>query len=427
MNGKQLVVVVLCACAYFFCILNRTCLAVMFDELASTFNCPVHEIGFCGGSFFLACAVSQPLAQAITLKFDVGILLGLSMLVATIGSLGFAFSRSLAVACVTRALTGLGVGPVSLLLGELMRGWFPRRTFVAVSGIMMYAGSLGAMVAQGPLSSFLYKFDWQIAFYVVSGCSGVLGILLLLLARGYTVKINLEGSNFGVLGDSLLVEEVKTSPFSTSFVGTRQFWTLMGYFACVPSVFLNFACFWIGPYLADYFAYTGIEAGYLQVVGTLGAMMGMILMGMLIEKVGRKAVMVIGVVLTLIVMIGMFFVSRPVNNVAIVFCVFFFAFGALGPVPGAVSLLRDMDSSVLLAGYADMFTYLLTGLLQMLGAGVMKGMCKNCDDFAKKELLAAFWIPSLLLVLLGVVFSVSVRATSVDDDDGFDRFEGMAY
>ena len=235
MNGKQVVVLVLCACAYFFCILNRTCLAVMFDELAATFRCPVHEIGFCGGSFFLACAASQPLAQAITLKFDVGILLGLSMLLATIGSLGFAFSRSLAAACVTRAITGLGVGPVSLLLGELMRGWFPRRTFVAVSGLMMYAGSLGAIIAQGPLSSFLYKFDWQIAFYVISGFTGAIGALLLLLARGRIVKINLEGSNFGVLGDSLLVEEVKTSPFSTSFIATRQFWMLMGYFACVPS------------------------------------------------------------------------------------------------------------------------------------------------------------------------------------------------
>ena len=427
MNGKQVVVLVLCACAYFFCILNRTCLAVMFDELAATFRCPVHEIGFCGGSFFLACAASQPLAQAITLKFDVGILLGLSMLLATIGSLGFAFSRSLAAACVTRAITGLGVGPVSLLLGELMRGWFPRRTFVAVSGLMMYAGSLGAIIAQGPLSSFLYKFDWQIAFYVISGCSGVIGVLLLLLARGRIVKINLEGSNFGVLGDSLLVEEVKTSPFSTSFIATRQFWMLMGYFACVPSVFLNFACFWVGPYLTDYFVYTGIESGYLQVVGTLGAMMGMILMGILIERIGRKPVMVIGTVLTVIALIGMLLVVRRLNNVAVVFSGFFFAFGALGPVPGAVSLLRDMDSSVLLAGYADMFTYFLTGVLQMLGAGVMKGMCKSCDDFAKKELGAAFWGPSLLLVFSGVVFSACVRATSVDDDDGSDRFDGMAY
>ena len=424
MTCRRFVLVLLCGFSSFISAFNRVYPAVLFDELAWELDVPVNRIGFCGGAFFLGCAASQPIAQALALKFDIGILLGASTLLAALGSVFFGLSRNLAVACLSRVVVGLGMGPVALFLGELMRSWFPRRTFVTMSGIVSLMGSAGAMLAQGPLASFLFRIDWRFALYSLAAISatGALVVLVFVRARAEPREnTSLDGSNGCVLGGSLLIEEVKSSPVSTSFVGTRQFWGLMGYFAFVPSVFLNVTCLWVGPYLADYFVYTGVETGYIQVTGTLGALFGVIIMAMLMEKIGRKTTMLVGVLLTVLVVGGMALIKRVVDNVAVIVCLFLFGFCAMGPMPGAVGLLRDMDTSVLLVGYGDMFTYGVTGLLQILTACVMMGMCKSCDDFGEKELGASLWIPSLVSLLLGAASIMFVRETSGDQDYAYEK------
>ena len=151
--------------------------AVMTTELMRAFAITAGDLGNFSAVYFYTYVAMQIPTGVLVDSLGARRLLTLGSLVAAIGMFLFGSTSNFAVAGVGRALVGGATAVGWVVTLKLATHWFPSHRFAMVSGLGLFMGNMGALVAQVPLRLAVEHFGWR----GVSLASGavVLGIAAL--------------------------------------------------------------------------------------------------------------------------------------------------------------------------------------------------------------------------------------------------------
>ena len=150
---------------------QRVSLAVMTDELMRSFHIGARDLGNLSGFYFYTYVAMQIPTGVLVDSWGGRKLLIWGSLSAALGTFLFATTGNFALACLGRAIVGGATAVGWVVLLKLATHWFPGRRFAMLSGLGLFFGNVGALVAQVPLRLLIDRFGWR---PVVLGSSGII-------------------------------------------------------------------------------------------------------------------------------------------------------------------------------------------------------------------------------------------------------------
>src|SRR3990172_3745903 len=104
-------------------------------------------------------------------------------LLAGVGSIVFALAPSFTVATIGRFLVGLGVSVVFVGFMRVNADWWSERRYGFISGMTVFLGNVGAILAASPLAALLGYASWRTIFIVIGMLSIVIAAFTYLFVR----------------------------------------------------------------------------------------------------------------------------------------------------------------------------------------------------------------------------------------------------
>jgi len=150
---------------------QRVSPAVMTSELMRDFQMGAKGLGNLSAFYFYFYVALQVPVGVLIDSWGARKLLCWGAVSAAIGTLLFGATDNFALACAGRAIVGGATAVGWLVLLKLATHWFPSRRFAMLSGLGLFFGNVGALIAQVPLRLLIERFGWR---GVVVGSAGVL-------------------------------------------------------------------------------------------------------------------------------------------------------------------------------------------------------------------------------------------------------------
>jgi sugar phosphate permease len=158
--------------------------AVMTTELMRAFNITAADLGNFSAVYFYTYVLMQVPTGVLVDSWGARRLLTLGSVVAALGMFIFGSTSNFAVASIGRALVGGATAVGWVVTLKIATHWLPSRKFAMVSGLGLFMGNMGALVAQVPLRLAVEHFGWR----GVTLASG--GIVLLIAVLASTLVKN---------------------------------------------------------------------------------------------------------------------------------------------------------------------------------------------------------------------------------------------
>lgn len=154
---------------------HRNAPAAMADALAADWHAGPALLGGVAASYFWVYTLMQVPTGILVDQFGPRRIVALGMALAAAGTLLFALAPDAATGITARVLMGFGLSFPFISLMKFSAVWFPERQFATVSGLTVFIGNFGAVLAATPLVWLMAHAPWRDLFMG-------LAVLMLLLA-----------------------------------------------------------------------------------------------------------------------------------------------------------------------------------------------------------------------------------------------------
>jgi sugar phosphate permease len=375
--------------------------------------------------YFWPYAISQPFIGLIADLAEPAFILAVALFLTVAGSVVMALGTTFAVACVGRALTGLGSGAVMVPTCKIFANWFTPRYFFIFQGLVLSSGAAGGVLAQGPLAALIDEVSWRSTFCGIA-VIGMVVCLLTLLYRGSPEKMGFSAP--AALDEPLLHSGEVTSGIGGHFVrlwknmkkvlSNPHFWTLVLWDALIPGVYYNLSSMWGAMYLEDIFHFSEQKSADIMIYLNIAWIVGTPPLTFLSEFAKTRKWILVGTsVCLLLVCVGFLFIdgSGSADDFLVQFMMFAFGFFGIGPASIAVAMFKEMETqetSGAALGCSNFFPFLSSAILQEVTAYVLELIdreCEKCHTF--RGFIWALWIPTLVAVFFGLIGAVLARET----------------
>ena len=164
---------------------HRVAPAVITSELMRDFQISAAALGNLSAFYFYSYVAMQIPTGILADRWGPRRLLSLGALVAAVGAVIFALAPGIGWAAAGRLLIGgsVAVGFVGLL--KLAVNWFPPHRFALVTGLSLFFGIGGALVAGTPLRIMVDLYGWRSSVLFSALASVVIGFGIWLFVRDY--------------------------------------------------------------------------------------------------------------------------------------------------------------------------------------------------------------------------------------------------
>lgn len=159
---------------YLFAFYQRVAPAVMTDPLMTEFAIGGAALGNLSAFYFYAYVAMQIPTGVLADRFGPRRVLAAGSGIAALGSLLFAFAPSFGWAGAGRLLVGASVAVAFVATLKLASHWFPPQKYALASGMALFFGVAGGVMAGVPLRLLVENFGWRL----VMGSAGVFAALL---------------------------------------------------------------------------------------------------------------------------------------------------------------------------------------------------------------------------------------------------------
>jgi sugar phosphate permease len=271
---------------YILVYFHRMAPGVVSEFLMADFSTNGTRLGVLSAIYFAVYALMQIPSGVIadTLGARTSIIYG--NLVAGIGSILFGMATGFEMACAGRFLVGLGVSVVFISIMKNNSVWFHEKVFGIMSGLTLFFGNLGAVMAAGPLAQVLTIFHWRTVFLGIGIFSLCLAMAGFLIVRNkpqdmgfdppniYTGQFQTQNKHWLInLKDVLLTLRVWPG-----------FWVQLG---MIGSSYA-FMGLWGMPYLRDVHNLSRAFAANHMTIQLLSFALGALFWGWVSDKTGRR-------------------------------------------------------------------------------------------------------------------------------------------
>jgi sugar phosphate permease len=352
--------------AYMSVYFHRMAPAVVSSELMVAFGTTGAALGSLAAMYYYVYTAMQIPAGILADTVGIRVVATIGCAVAGVGSILFGISESFAAASAGRFLVGLGVSVIFVGLMKSNSVWFSERYYGRISGLTLFLGNLGSMLAAAPLAAALLFWSWREVFVALGIGSLVLGVLSLWLVRnrpeeaGFPSVREIEGQAKHRAREHHWLADLR------NVAGRPRVW---------PGFFVNFGMagslfafvgLWAIPLLRDGFGLDRAGAARYTTVALFGLACGSLAVGWLSDHMGRRRpVVMTGAMVYAVVLAAMLFGPWGPGAMA------FVLFAVLGFAGGAFMITYACAKEVSPPALAGMAVSVVnTGLF--LGAALMQ-------------------------------------------------------
>lgn len=394
---------------------QRVSPAVMTTELMRDFGLGAKSLGSLSAFYFYFYVAMQIPVGVLIDSWGARKLLFWGALSAAAGTFLFGSTSNFAVACAGRAIVGGATAAGWLVLLKLATHWFPARRFATLSGLGLFFGNLGALVAQVPLRLLIENFGWRAV--VLGSASILLGVWAMVWAfvRNDPSDAGLESHAPAVLrGQGQHKMSALASGFRKVF-GYRNTWLIFFAQGGIVGPILAFTGLWGTPFLKVRYGLAPAQAAAVCSVMIVCWAVASPIAGALSDRIGRrKPIYLSGAFISAAgwavmfyangLPLPMFIAVAAVTSLASGAVVLGFAYGKesvpvqfLGTISGAINIGNMIGPMLLQPGIGQM--------LERNWAGGMAGGVRVYD-------LPAFHAAFLLVVGWAALACVLISATT---------------
>lgn len=194
-KSNNIVLYVLLTLSYFFSYFFRVSTSVVLPIIQNEWELSTSIVGFISSMYFYTYAFMQPLSGVLNDKYGPSRIVGIGIIITTLGSLIFGFGDSVFLLIIGRLLMGIGLSPMLSGLLVYQSRAFNAKNYAFISGLSMMIGNFGAVVSVAPLSYALTTWERSIVFGTLSGVTFCIAICLFLF-REKSIGLILEEENF---------------------------------------------------------------------------------------------------------------------------------------------------------------------------------------------------------------------------------------
>src|SRR3990172_8317582 len=171
------------AVSYMLVFFHRIAPAVVATDLMRAFDTTGAALGSLAAIYFYVYAAMQIPAGVLADTLGVRRAGSAGALLAGVGSIVFALAPSFTVATFGRFLVGLGVSVVFVGFMRVNADWWSERRYGFISGMTVFLGNVGAILAASPLAALLGYASWRTIFIVIGMLSIVIAAFTYLFVR----------------------------------------------------------------------------------------------------------------------------------------------------------------------------------------------------------------------------------------------------
>lgn len=175
----------------------RVVLSTMVGDLISYYRVDALDISFLGVIYLVLYSVGQIPAGAIIDRFGIRLVLVLSAILNSIGSILFILCHKFWLAQIGYGLIGIGSLSVLIACLKLASYWFSARYLALVTSLVITLAMIGGVIGQAPVVLLNRLVGWQGSFFWFAVIAFFLAILILLFvsekdAPFYMNKVSLK-------------------------------------------------------------------------------------------------------------------------------------------------------------------------------------------------------------------------------------------
>lgn len=265
------------AAAYLLSYVYRNINAVISPELTASLGISASSLGLLTSAYFVAFAAMQIPAGMLLDRYGPRRVEPLLLIAAGGGALAFAASDTVGGLSLSRVLIGAGVSVCLMAPLKAIAAWYPAERHASLSGWMMVAGGIGALLATAPVAAGLAFVSWQTIFVglAASTFAAAAAIFLLVPDISQPPKATGWGEQWHVL--------------RTVFASPRLWWMApLG--AVTIGSYMAIQGLWSVPWLIEVNGYTReVAADHLLLMGIaiLGGYLGI---GVFATRLARQGI-----------------------------------------------------------------------------------------------------------------------------------------
>jgi MFS family permease len=349
---------------YLFAFYVRVSPAVMTSELMRDFQISAKSLGTLSALYFYAYVLMQIPTGVLVDSWGPRRLLLAGVVAAAVGTLLFGLTENFTLACVARGVVGGATAVGWVITLKIVTHWFPGRRFATMSGVSLFIGNVGALVAQVPLRLLIERFPWRAV---------TIATAIVILAIGVIAF-------FGVRNDPMELGYRSYAPAAFQKRNTDSLWTLLKGFKRIfgyrntwliffaqggfLGAVLSFTGLWGPPYLRARFGMAPTSAAAVCSVMIVCFAVASPFVGNMSDRLGRRkpiyvggaAVCVVGwlVMFYLPLSLGPFVAASAITSFSAGAIILGFAFGKesvpqqyLGTVTGATNMGNMLGPTLL--------------------------------------------------------------------------------
>lgn len=269
---------ILLSLSYAICLFYRSCPSMVADKMAEDYGVDKSDIGIFTSIYFYTYAIIQPFVGLVVDVTEPAYIIGISLIIGSIGNFVCGAGKTMLVGCIARAFVGIGCGPVYVSVNRCLVNWFEVHSYPFVLGVVHAIGSLGYLVAQGPLAYSTNHFGWRKSFYGVGIFGFIIGILVLIFVRGNPVVFHYKPVN------KMLDKNAADAPFKEKLhilmsniktvIVSIPLWLCIWYSIFTNGPFYVINGMWGTQYLEDVLDYSDQKAGNVMMILTIVGIIG---------------------------------------------------------------------------------------------------------------------------------------------------------
>lgn len=282
------------ALAFLTVYFHRIAPGVVTDQLMRDFGITqAAQMGALSSIYFYTYAIVQIPAGIMADYWGPRRTVACALLVSACGAVSFGLSEGMLGLYIGRFFSSLGSGLIYVSIVKIHAEWFRAREFGTMSGVIVFVGNIGAVLAATPLAFLVENFGWRSSFYIISSYTLIIAVACWLIARDRPTDVKLpsieeieayEGTTRSlVTQDSMSIITGVRKVF-----GNRYTWAPFFTSVAIYGVYMAFVGIWGVPYFTQVYGMTRMEAANFVMAATIGNMVGGPLGGYLSDRLGLR-------------------------------------------------------------------------------------------------------------------------------------------
>lgn len=410
---------------FFYEFIQMNMLNSLGEAIAKEYAITATELGNLSACYFYANLIFLLIAGLLLDRYSTRVIILISMITCVAGTILFALSDSLLLACICRFISGIGSAFCFLSSVRLASRWFPPSRLALIVGLVVTMAMLGGVVAQTPLTVLASKIGWRHALYVVA----VIGVVITGIIWRF-VQDRPSGQEEQHKVEQQQLQRMGFWKAQKAAFLKRQNW-LGGIYTCLLNQPVSLlGALWGNSYLQKVHNLSATDASYVTTMIFLGTVVGSPLAGWISDRMGyRRRPMLVGAMLSILIVLAVIYLP----NLSILgLILLFFALGFITSVqvisyptvaesnpPILTATSVSVVSICAIGGYA-VFQPLFGRIMDWSWAGQMEGSVRfySAADYH----LAIKVLPVMFAVaLIAAIFLRETRCKAFDSNKPQER------